>query len=75
MAPTSLSPAYGKCTYVQEQSQWHFTDVTENAGVATLGWTTSAVWVDYDNDGRLDLFVSVLSTTPVSTSLAAATTN
>src|ERR1700686_5192326 len=34
-----------------------FTDVTEKAGVATAGWTTSAVWFDYDNDGRLDLFV------------------
>src|SRR6266513_1782053 len=34
-----------------------FTDVTEKAGVATPGWTTSAVWFDYDNDGKLDLFV------------------
>src|SRR6266567_1951556 len=34
-----------------------FTDVTEKAGVATPGWSTSAVWFDYDNDGRLDLFV------------------
>jgi hypothetical protein len=34
-----------------------FTDVTEKAGLAVPGWTTSAVWFDYDNDGRLDLFV------------------
>src|SRR5229473_2864054 len=34
-----------------------FTDVTEKAGVATPGWASSAVWFDYDNDGRLDLFV------------------
>jgi hypothetical protein len=34
-----------------------FADVTEKAGVTTPGWTTSAVWFDYDNDGRLDLFV------------------
>ena len=33
-----------------------FTDVTEKAGVAP-GWASSAVWFDYDNDGRLDLFV------------------
>src|SRR4029079_7960552 len=34
-----------------------FTDVTEKAGLAAPGWTTSAVWFDYDNDGRLDLFL------------------
>ena len=34
-----------------------FTDVTAKAGLAAPGWTTSAVWFDYDNDGRLDLFV------------------
>src|ERR1022692_2463532 len=34
-----------------------FTDVTEKAGVAAPGWASSAVWFDYDNDGRLDLFV------------------
>ncbi len=34
-----------------------FTDVTAKAGVAAPGWSSSAVWFDYDNDGRLDLFV------------------
>ncbi len=36
-----------------------FRDVTAEAGVGGSGkdWSTSATWVDYDNDGRLDLFV------------------
>jgi hypothetical protein len=36
-----------------------FQDVTVNAGVGGSpgGWSSSATWLDYDNDGRLDLFV------------------
>ncbi|MEO8351168.1 MAG: CRTAC1 family protein [Chthoniobacteraceae bacterium] len=36
-----------------------FRDVTNEAGVsgAPDGWSSGAVWFDYDNDGRLDLFV------------------
>jgi hypothetical protein len=34
-----------------------FTDVTERAGVGGGGWSTSAGFFDYDNDGKLDLFV------------------
>jgi enediyne biosynthesis protein E4 len=37
-----------------------FTDVTEAAGLLHPGnrWGTGCTWVDYDRDGRLDLFVS-----------------
>src|SRR5205814_2264066 len=35
-----------------------FTDVTIKAGVDDPRWSTSAAWVDYDHDGRLDLFVA-----------------
>jgi hypothetical protein len=41
-----------------------FTDVTRKAGLAGPGslgkpaWSVAACWIDYDNDGRLDLFVS-----------------
>ncbi len=37
----------------------HFKDVTAEAGVGGSGhdWSTSACWFDYNNDGRLDLFV------------------
>jgi len=35
-----------------------FTDVTEKAGLKNSGkWAASAAWLDYDRDGRLDLFV------------------
>ena len=35
-----------------------FTDITDKAGVGAAGWSTCATWFDYDNDGKLDLFVS-----------------
>jgi len=37
-----------------------FTDVTEKSGLlhAVPRWGTGCTWVDYDRDGRLDLFVS-----------------
>ncbi|MEP6756066.1 MAG: CRTAC1 family protein [Chthonomonadales bacterium] len=34
-----------------------FVDVTKSAGLESPGWATSATWVDYDRDGKLDLFV------------------
>jgi len=49
--------AYGRPTLYRNNGDGTFTDVTEKAGLAIGGWTTSAVWFDYDNDGRLDLFV------------------
>ncbi len=41
-----------------------FTDVTQAAGVGSAEanghklWSVAAAWIDYDNDGRLDLIVS-----------------
>jgi hypothetical protein len=52
-----LVTAYGRCTLYHNNGDGTFTDVTGKAGVAAPGWTTSAVWFDYDNDGRLDLFL------------------
>jgi hypothetical protein len=52
-----LVTAYGRCTLYHNNGNGRFTDVTDKAGVAAPGWTTSAVWFDYDNDGDLDLFL------------------
>jgi hypothetical protein len=40
----------------------HFTDVTEQAGLLTIGPTQTAVAFDYNGDGFLDLFVGYEST-------------
>jgi hypothetical protein len=39
-----------------------FDDVTEEAGLLSLGPTQTAAWADFDNDGWLDLFVGHEST-------------
>jgi hypothetical protein len=55
--PDILVTAYGRCTLYHNNGNGTFTDVTDKAGLSAPGWTTSAVWFDYDNDGRLDLFL------------------
>jgi len=53
--------AYGRPTLYHNNGDGTFTDVTEKAGLGAKTfeghWSTSAVWFDYDNDGKLDLFV------------------
>src|SRR6185436_16749097 len=48
---------YGRSILYHNNGDGTFTDVTEKAGVGAAGWSSSAVWFDYDNDGKLDLFV------------------
>jgi enediyne biosynthesis protein E4 len=55
--PDLLVTAYGRCTLYRNNGNGTFTDVTDKAGLAAPGWTTSAAWFDYDHDGRLDLFL------------------
>lgn len=55
--PDLFLTAYGSTRLYRNNGDGTFTDVTEAAGLSAEGWTTSAAWFDYDDDGWLDLFV------------------
>jgi hypothetical protein len=40
-----------------DKGQARFNDVTQSTNAQDKGWSTGAMWVDYDRDGWLDLFV------------------
>jgi enediyne biosynthesis protein E4 len=48
----------GPNVLLRNDGRGRFTDVTEAAGVAGGGWSTSATFLDVDADGHLDLFVT-----------------
>ena len=57
-APTCSLLALTKTSSTAIAGDGTFEDVTVKAGVANAGhWAVSAGWFDYDNDGKLDLFV------------------
>jgi hypothetical protein len=50
--------AYGQSHLFHNNGNGTFTDVTQKAGLSGVKeFSTSAAWVDYDKDGRLDLVV------------------
>jgi enediyne biosynthesis protein E4 len=51
---------FGKNVLYHNNSDGTFTDVSQKAGVAGNGkrWNTGCAFVDYDRDGKLDLFVA-----------------
>ncbi|HJY26536.1 MAG TPA: CRTAC1 family protein [Pyrinomonadaceae bacterium] len=49
---------YGTNVLFHNNGNGTFTNVTDKAGVAAPNWSTCATWFDYDNDSKLDLFVS-----------------
>jgi hypothetical protein len=51
------SPKYWNRLY-RNEGGGHFTDVTEKAGVAGVGYAMGVAAGDYDNDGHPDLFVA-----------------
>jgi tetratricopeptide (TPR) repeat protein len=48
---------YGDCGLYHNNGNGTFTNVTVEAGVQSWGPAYTASWVDYDCDGRLDLFI------------------
>jgi len=51
---------FGKNVLYHNNGDGTFTDATEKAGVASNGkrWNSGCAFVDYDRDGKLDLFVA-----------------
>ncbi len=45
-------------TLYQQQADGTFRDITKEAGLTRLGWGMGVAVADYDNDGKLDLFVT-----------------
>jgi hypothetical protein len=51
--------ALGQSHLFHNNGNWTFTDVTKSAGLwGPNEFSTSAAWVDYDRDGKLDLVVA-----------------
>lgn len=48
---------YGGNTLYRNNGNGTFTDVTAHARVSASGWSSSAGFFDYDNDGKLDILV------------------
>jgi len=57
--PDVFITAVGGNHLFHNEGKGKFQMVTATAGVgaSTNDWSTSAAWIDYDNDGKLDLFV------------------
>ena len=55
--PQTYEPSH--CRLYHNNGDGTFSDVTERAGIAKLdGKSMSAIWLDYDEDGWMDLFVT-----------------
>ncbi|MEK6675417.1 MAG: CRTAC1 family protein [Planctomycetota bacterium] len=49
------------CELYHNNGDGTFTDVAKELGVAHIGFVKAAVWGDYNNDGRPDLYLSCLN--------------
>jgi len=48
---------YGGVQLLHNNGDGTFADVSQKAGVAASGWSSSTGWLDYNRDGFLDLYV------------------
>ena len=55
-----FTTAYGTNVLYRNAGEGRFTDITVRAGLPTTGtrWGSGCTFIDYDRDGRLDLFVA-----------------
>ena len=49
---------FGKKNFYRNRGDGTFTDIAEEAGVQDIGAGMSVTWLDYNNDGRQDLYVA-----------------
>ena len=49
---------YGGNQLFHNNGNGTFTDITEKSGLKDGGWSLSAPWLDYNGDGKLDVFVA-----------------
>ena len=56
--PRSLRLATYPSQLFRNNGDGTFTDIADRAGVAVVGFVKGVAWGDYDNDRRLDLYVS-----------------
>lgn len=55
--PDLLVTALNRCYLFRNEQGKSFRDITEQAGLICPGWSTSAAFLDYDLDGKLDIFI------------------
>jgi hypothetical protein len=55
-----LANDFGRNVLYQNQGDGTFRDVAKETGSLAIGGSMSASWGDYDNDGRLDLYVGAI---------------
>lgn len=49
----------GKYNTLYKNTKGKFTDVAKAVGIKTIGTTRQSSWIDYDNDGDSDLYISM----------------